>query len=207
MLVTCLYLLAMNVRLRVGYEKELEFTDSNCVLFQTPTPVEDLSSFGDGHCVFGGSGDAWHAVHHGSAGAQDGGIWFINATAGSLRQLTITGSKTPTGIPPRLILHGIYYSQPSRRLYAINHDEELGESVELFDVGAAPALELLHVATVRSPLFHHLALEDVVEGVGNEFFITETSSWAAPTGGRHSANATWRQLAQQRVAQVQPPLI
>ena len=29
----------------------------------------------------------------------------------------------------------------------------------------------------------------------------------AQAGGRHSANATWRQLAQQRVAQVRPPLI
>ena len=50
--------------------------------------------------------------------------------------------------------------------------------------GAGPALELKHALTVRSPLFNNGALNDVVEGDGDEFYVTEWLPIAVPKGGK-----------------------
>ena len=76
----------------------------------------------------------------------------------------------------RYVFHGIHYNQVSKRLYAINHDESIGESIEVFAVsGDAPALRLDHIASVCSELFNTFALNDVVEGAidENEFYVSE----------------------------------
>lgn len=158
------------------------------------TAVEDLSLLGDGHCAFGGGGDLWNTFMHGSAAAKDGDMWLINATSGKAYLLPIHGKSKPT----KIVFHGIYYSQQSKQLYAVNHDEAAGESVEVFAVsGHAPALRLDHVASVRSPLFQNMALNDVVEGVdGSEFYVSE---WQVRVGGRADGRSGGRTCVRARV--------
>ena len=47
--------------------------------------------------------------------------------------------------PPLDVVHGLYYSKRSARLYVVHHNERAGESVEVYDVvePAASALERL----------------------------------------------------------------
>ena len=68
--------------------------------------------------------------------------------------------------PQMLVTHGIHYSHRTKRLYAVNHVEASGESVEVFSVIGADSwdeLKLKHVLTIHSPLFKRFALNDVVE--------------------------------------------
>ena len=97
-----------------------------CTLLTTPTGVEGLSSLGDGHCVFGGGGDLAAAFARGAAAARPGAVWLFNSTARTKQNLKIDWRGKE---PRKLVLHGIYFSQPSRRLYAVNHLER--ESVEV----------------------------------------------------------------------------
>ena len=180
----------------LAYDKTLAFDDESCALLPLPTPAEDLSALGDGHCVFAGGGAVWQTFMHGAASVDQGGaVWLVNATRGTVEELKITGESAPE----KLVLHGIYFSQLTRRLYAVNHgDEEKGEAVEVFDVVmglGAPLrpLRLAHVASVRSPLFGHLALNDVVEGDPTaaadviEFYVSEWRPLGGfPVGGKHA---------------------
>lgn len=181
-------LAAMDLLDRLNYDKQLKFNDDKCTLLtEMDTAVEDLSLLGDGHCAFGGGGDLWNTFMHGSAAAKDGDMWLINATSGKAYLLPIHGKSKPT----KIVFHGIYYSQQSKQLYAVNHDEAAGESVEVFAVsGHAPALRLDHVASVRSPLFQNMALNDVVEGVdGSEFYVSEWQAFPFPTEGKKTSAA------------------
>ena len=114
-----------------------------------------------------------------------------------------------------LLLHGVFYSATSRRLYAVNH-RLTHSSVEIFEVreqangGAAhddppmrhfhqnttsddrnyhPTIYLIHLHSVRAPAdtFQHVALNDVIEGDpdGSEFYVTE---WQAHDHGGGSRN-------------------
>lgn len=169
-----------NIQQIMAYDKEISFNDK-CRLLKVPTPVEDLSALGDGHCAFAGGGDLWNTFQHGSKSAAQGAIWLVNATDGSVRQLEISGANAPR----KLILHGIHYSQKSGQLYAVNHDEEVGEGVEVFEViGTGSAIRLHHVVSIRSPLFNNFALNDVVEGASKgEVYVTEWQPYAYPSGG------------------------
>ena len=87
------------------------------------------------------------------------------------------------------MLHGLHYGQQSRKLYAVNHDEEAGESVEVFNaVGDGAELKLVHSLSVTSPLFGNMALNDVVEGATEEaegeFYVTEWQPFPFPAGGK-----------------------
>jgi len=174
----------------LAYDKVLRFDDESCVLLPLPTPAEDLSALGDGHCAIAGGGDVWQTFTHGAVNAADGAVWLINATRGTAQQLKVSGAKAPQ----KLILHGIYFSQRTRRLYAVNHDEEHGESVEIFDViseaNSVPPLRLVHLSSVRSPLFGNLALNDVVEGAdAGEFYVSEWQPLGGlPVGGTHATD-------------------
>ena len=161
-------LLANDIRKNLRYETQLKFHDK-CTLLNTPTPCEDLTALGNGESAIAGGGDIWNTFLNGSASAADGAFWLVNAKVGSLRKLEVEGDSAP----PRLLLHGIYFSQESQRLYAVNHDEAVGESVEIFDVvGTGDELKLRHVLTIRSPLFGNFQLSDVVEGEGDEIYVT-----------------------------------
>eukprot|EP00966_Prymnesium_polylepis_P063229 1467482-Prymnesium_polylepis.1 len=183
--------LADDVRRNMRYDAQLSWVDGSCTLLATPTPCEDMSALGDGHSAFAGGGDIWKAFEHGSEGVADGAVWLVNATAGVVRKLEVDA---PAGLP-KLVLHGVYYSQSSRRLYAVNHDEASGESVEVFEVeGEGDALRLRHAHSVRSPLFGNFALNDVVEGgAADEFYVTEWQPFPMPARGKAAAkDAPWR---------------
>ncbi|KAJ1444755.1 hypothetical protein M885DRAFT_580366 [Pelagophyceae sp. CCMP2097] len=188
--------------------KEVAFCDAaDCTLLSTPTAVEGLSALGDGHCVFGGGGDLGAAFHAGAAAAKPGAVWLVNATAGTARELAIDWRGHAEH---RLVLHGVYYSQATRRLYAVNHLEE--ESVECFDVrrrppagdttgdaagaGAGAGADewvLEHVASVRDPLFQNFALNAVVEGMPGEIYMTEWLPYGLPSTGK--GGGSWRDVA------------
>jgi sugar lactone lactonase YvrE len=182
----------------LGYRKEVSFSDDGCVLLETPTTVEDLTAVGDGHCVIGGGGDVWHGLGHGAKGAKDGAFWLVNVTAGTLRELPVTN--LPKGM--KLVPHGIHFSQTTRRLYVVNHDEAYGESVQVFAVAEAPSFALAHVASVQSPLFNNFALNDVVEGVDGEFYVTEWLVVGRPHGGSKRPNLTMEEKLQQGVGKL-----
>jgi len=172
-----------NVMDIMAYDRQLKFTDS-CRFLPLPTPCEDLT-FIDKHCAICGGGDIWNTFATGSRTAKPGAFWLVNTTAGTVREMPISGASAPQ----KLIIHGIYFSQATKRLYAVNHDEEPGESVEVFDLTDVGTLE--HHLTVRSPLFGNLALNDVVEGSSNEFYVTEWQSFPIPVGGKAgTANAS-----------------
>ena len=176
--------LANDIRANMRYDLQVRFNDNSCRLLETPTPCEDVTAFGDGESAFAGGGDLWTAFKHGSVGT-DGAVWLVNAKQGTIRAVPIKAS-APHGVLPKLVLHGIFYSQASRRLYAVNHDEATGESVEVFDVvGVGDAMVLQHLLSVRSPLFGSMALNDVVEGEENEFYVTEWQPFPFPAGGRN----------------------
>jgi len=167
----------------LGHSKQIKFSDNSCRLLQLPTPCEDLSALGDGHSALCGGGDIWKTFQQGSRSSaiKEGAVWLVNVTEGTVQQIPVSGASAPK----RLILHGIHFSQKTRRLYAVNHDEEAGESVEVFDlVQTGAVLSLHHRVTVRSPLFGNFALNDVVEGDGDEFYVTEWQPFPFPPGGK-----------------------
>eukprot|EP00928_Gymnodinium_smaydae_P065818 TRINITY_DN48908_c0_g1_i1.p1 TRINITY_DN48908_c0_g1~~TRINITY_DN48908_c0_g1_i1.p1 ORF type:complete len:412 (+),score=47.05 TRINITY_DN48908_c0_g1_i1:49-1236(+) len=171
----------------MAYDKDISFLNDSCTLLDIPTPTEDLSALGDGHCAFAGGGDLFSTFSTGSAKQQAGSVWLINATRGSVEKLAIIGER----VPPKLILHGIHYSQTTRKLYAVNHNEEWGESVEIFDVvHDGTSFSLHHVTSKKSVLFNNMALNDVVEGVDGEFYVTEWLPFGVPPNGKRSPNAS-----------------
>jgi len=179
----------------MAYDRELTFSDNaRCRSLDAPTSCEDLTAYGEGLAI-ASCGDLLGLFANGSASAETPGAFFLVDPG----KLTMTKIEA-TG-PPLDVVHGLYYSKRSARLYVVHHNERAGESVEVYDVvepaasalerlrhlggfGAGPALELKHALTVRSPLFNNGALNDVVEGDGDEFYVTEWLPIAVPKGGK-----------------------
>ena len=187
--------LVHDVTQALKYEKQVQWSDSTCRKIETPTPCEDIASLGDNGLAFAGGGDIWSTFHHGSKQAKDGAIWLVNTNEATVRKLAIEGD----AVPPKLILHGIYYSKTSKRLYAVNHDEAVGESIEVFELlgEAEPELKLRHFTTIRHSLFGNFVLNDVIEGADkNELYVTEWQPFAFPRGGKRSPTATLKEKLQ-----------
>jgi len=174
-------LLFTDLTKRMAYDKVLTFRDT-CKLLELPTPAEDLTMF-DEHSAFAGAGDLWNTFMNGPDDAVEGGLYLVNATEGTLVKLHIENR-----LPGKFVFHGIYYSQLTRRLYAINHGR--GQSViEVFDViGKGPSLK--HLSTVESPLFGISSINDVVEGVDGEIYVSEWQPFPFPVGGKKSPTRT-----------------
>lgn len=184
----------------MNYDKMLTFSLPSCRLLAAPTACEDLTAFEDG-LAFAGCGDMGGVFEVGSADAAEGNFYLLDANRHSLRKVKVMGP-----MPAKLLLHGIHYSGRSRRLYAVNHDETHGESVEVFEAhGRGAAVQLRHELTIRSPLFGNIALNDVVEGEGDELYVTEWLPFGAPLGGAAGLkNATFvEQLRKGLVAPIQ----
>ena len=172
--------LVRDMRRTLGYDIDTRFDDSTCNLLEMPAACEDLSLFGDDRHAFTACADVGTAFRHGSESIQDGAVYLVDTHTSATRKLDIEGR------PAKLLLHGIYYSQMTRKLYAVNHHEAAGESVEIFDVVGAEAhnLRLRHALTVHSPLFGNMLLNDVVEGIDDsELYVTEWQPFAFPIGG------------------------
>ena len=170
-------------------------TSHECSPLPLPMGIEDLAAYGDGHSAFaGGASPAlFESFDHGSHSVDDGAVFLVDAAQGRWKQLDIDWNGHAQ---PKLVLHGLHYSQGTRRLYGVNHDvsEDFGESVEVWEVVGedAASLSLKHLASVRDPdLFHHYRLNDVVEDGGGEeadaghikFFVTEYFAFGLPRRG------------------------
>jgi len=175
----------------LAYGKELGFAAAEaCALHQLPTPCEDLTAFRPG-ALFAGGGDLWSTFALGSEQAVAGAIYLVEGT--KVTPLPILGE------PPKLVLHGIYFSARSRRLYGVNHDEATGESIEVFDVLEEDGVSLKHAGSIRSPLFANFALNDVVEGAGkDEVYVTEWQAAAFPAGGKRGLSSAPLELRLKR---------
>ena len=98
-------------------------------------------------------GDLFSSFKSGTGDVRPGSVYLVNATAGTIRTLEVSGKDAPK----LLVSHGIHFSQRTRRLYVVNHDMAQGESVEIFAVADDETLAITHVARVQSPLFKHFA--------------------------------------------------
>lgn len=173
-------LVARDLRNTLAYDKVLSFLPPDaCQKIDLPTAVEDLSIY-NGHYVFAGGGDLHTVFANGSKTATPGAVWLVDTASGEVKQVKITGEN----VPNKLILHGIFYSKHTKRLYAVQHGDETGESVEVFDVLEENGVKLLHRASIRSELFGNIALNDVVEGLADEIYITEWQPFPFPRGGK-----------------------
>ena len=84
------------------------------------------TAYGDGHCAFAGAGDLHVSFQTGTTDLKQGGLFFVNASTGSFQKLALAGD-VGVATPQLLVLHGIYFSQTTRRIYAVNHDQKAGE--------------------------------------------------------------------------------
>jgi len=174
----------------LGYRKKLAWRDEGCRLLDIPFAVEDLAPLEDG-LVFGGGADLEQTFLHGSATARNGALFLIDPAKGKWQQITVDNWESDP--PPKFTPHGMHFSPLTRRLHVVNHDEARGESVEIFSVplDIASSLSVVHESSVRSSLWQNLALNDVVEGLDSEFFVTEWLAFGYPKGGLHSTTQTW----------------
>lgn len=168
-----------NLRATLSYDKVINFLPQQaCRKIDLPTAVEDLSVYNN-RSAFAGGGDLHTIFANGAATATAGAVWLVDAISGDVKQVPILGD----GVPPKLILHGIFFSKKTRRLYAVQHGDTAGESVEVFDVVEDDGVKLSHKTSIRSTLFGNFALNDVVEGDGDEIYITEWQPFPFPLGG------------------------
>merc|ERR1712136_563513 len=79
---------------------------------------------------------------------------------------------------------------------------EYGESVQVFDVAREPSFALTHVASVRSTLFNNMVLNDVVEGVDSEFYVTEWLVVGRPHRGSKDPDLSLEEKLRQAVGKV-----
>lgn len=180
-----------DLRTNLGHGKHIDFNDDSCTLLEAPVAIEDFSAVGDGHCVIGGGGDIKDAFEYGSEVVKEGGVYLVNVTQGTIRKLFVIESKVRPGLP-KLVLHGVFYSQRSRRLYAVNHDQQRGESIEVFQVTDTQKFDLEHLASVRSEIWAPFALNDVVEGASDdELYVTQWLPFGFPRAGAKHPSLTF----------------
>ena len=109
----------------MAYDRELVFSDnSRCRSLDAPTSCEDLTAYGEGLAI-ASCGDLLGLFANGSASAETPGAFFLVDPG----KLTMTKIEA-TG-PPLDVVHGLYYSKTSSRLYVVHHNERAGESVEV----------------------------------------------------------------------------
>ena len=101
----------------MAYDRELVFSDnSRCRSLDAPTPCEDLTAYGEGLAI-ASCGDLLGLFANGSASAETPGAFFLVDPG----KLTMTKIEA-TG-PPLDVVHGLYYSKRSARLYVVHHNE------------------------------------------------------------------------------------
>ena len=127
-------------------------------------------------------------MHHSPERARPGYLLAVDVRSGSpvASKLRITG--LPEGV--RFQPHGLFYSSRTSRLYVVNHGgvSGVGSRIEMFDVteekeeGGLPSFEW-RMAIGGGHLFPNVALNSVVEGEGDEVYITQFQNFAIPAGG------------------------
>jgi hypothetical protein len=168
------------------------FNDGNCNLlggddYQDPHDPRGLKgsedfSLGRLGLLFISSGDLRVVAERGSAAANPGGIWAVDATMKREDEpfkIPLHGYPIEKEFAP----HGIYVSNMTDRLYVVNHGNQ-NSTVEVFFIEYCnggwsscefPANGLLYLTTVSSNLFPYFGINDVVEG---------KPEWTAASGQR-----------------------
>jgi hypothetical protein len=145
----------------------------------------------------GGAGATIQCMHHSPEKARPGYMLAVDVRSGKpiVSKLRITG--LPDGV--RFQPHGLFYSTKTERLYVVNHGgaSGVGSRIEMFDVHQAEGTEELPSLQWRMAIggghhFPNVALNSVVEGKGDEVYITQFQNFAIPVGGeKHPVG--WRE--------------
>ena len=169
----------------LGLFTELKYTDGACNLV-APTGMVGSEDFciGKHSNVFISQGDLHNCFIHGSFSASPGHIWFVNMKRKILPQKAII-ENFPPGY--RFQPHGIYVSNSTDLLYAVNHAQNYS-GIEVFgiDYSDSPSsVTLKHLFTIKSNLFELYSINDVVEGAEKgEIFVTKWLPYGYPAGGK-----------------------
>ena len=206
----------------LGYTKvaSLEFGPGHGSFAQQPpercwkaaleAPVEDLTVLDqDRGLLLGATGHVWECALLGAKGSRDNRSHSNHVVLVDSKKQEVKALQVLKHLPGQghvayssdladQVYHGIFYSNSSRRLYAVCHRVAF-TSVEVFLVhegmpmgsevseGFHDSFFLEHLETVRSAEFQRLALNDVVEAAldGSSFFVTEWLDHDHVTGFRH----------------------
>eukprot|EP00516_Mucochytrium_quahogii_P007476 CAMPEP_0203745218 /NCGR_PEP_ID=MMETSP0098-20131031/1039_1 /ASSEMBLY_ACC=CAM_ASM_000208 /TAXON_ID=96639 /ORGANISM=" , Strain NY0313808BC1" /LENGTH=359 /DNA_ID=CAMNT_0050632951 /DNA_START=209 /DNA_END=1285 /DNA_ORIENTATION=+ len=153
----------------------------------TAGSVEDLVTYKKGMLI-GGSGDTIAAARESPEKARPGYFVLVDVRSGKpvLKKLKVTGTPKVFRLQP----HGLFYSEKTKRLYAVNHGgvSGIGTRVEMFNVreGADGLPELEWVMPIGGGhLFPNIALNSVVEGNDNEIYASIWQNAPIPDAGEH----------------------
>jgi len=163
---------------------------------------EDLQ-MGKHNLIFISVGDLHNIMGHGTDKAENGGVFVydMNGAAGKL-PIKLEVNNFPEG--HKLFVHGLYISNSTDRLYAVNHQGH-ADTIEVFSVTYSPScisfdtftcppVSLTHTKTIASPLFINFGMNDVAEGKvtdnGGELYTTRWLYSPLPQGGKKDPNNT-----------------
>jgi len=160
---------------------EMKFNDQNCQIKGSMTGPEDLCLGKNSLMFIGETGGLDTLLNHGSAAAESGGIWMLDMRDAEAEPVKLQIQ----GYPEQpLHVHGIYVSNKTDQLYAVNHQGPLS-TVEVFKIDYSTAVKLTYLQTVRSDFFPRYGINDVIEGIdGNEVYVTKWSPVSIPEHGK-----------------------
>jgi hypothetical protein len=174
----------------LGLWNKLEYNDSSCKLLKPDVGnmqgSEDFS-VGKHYNIVISQGDLHKAFNDGSASAKPGNIWFINVKHDKEKLIKTTLKNFPKNDLNNFHPHGIYISNKTDLLYAVNH-AQIYSGVEIFKIDYTNSpreiiLEYQH--TIRSNLFKLYAPNDVVEGKRKgEIYVTQWLPFGYPELGK-----------------------
>lgn len=135
-------------------------------------------------------------MHHSPERARAGYMVAVDVRSGQpvVSRLDVSGTDNIRFQP-----HGIFYSRATERLYAVSHGgtSGTGTRVELFDVTqGADGLPRLQwrMAIGGDGRFANVVLNSVVEGHGDEVYVTQFQNFAVPSGGEKHASTLGERL-------------
>lgn len=166
-------------------EKVLPADTPGCVLDDSVLATEDLQEYRPGVLV-GGAGSTLDAFAHGAENAPAGYLVAVDVRSGKpeVSRLTVLGLPAHVRFQP----HGLFLSQRTQRLYAVSHGgvSGVGTRVEMFSIKEGK--DGLPVFTWEMAIggghhFGNCVLNSVVEGQGDEIYVTQWQNTAVPAAG------------------------
>jgi hypothetical protein len=205
---------ASRMYMYLGYGLLLTYNDDSCARLGLDVGMvgsEDLA-MGKGSTLFISSGDLGHIFKHGTKAAHPGAIYAMDLSTGAGEQGVLTRMQIePNPYEPARARftfqpHGIYVSNATDRLYAVNH-AGAESTVEVFQLRYATAggrllalRRMTHLRTVRSPLFPRYGINDVIEGAsGGELYVTRWLPFGFPEQGRAGQGRSLAERLQEAV--------
>ena len=177
-----------SLKLPPGYS----FNDESCQLMGQAMGLlgtEDLA-LGRHGVLFISSGDIIKGFAEGFSQAAQGGVWILDIRQNPIQEpvkLQILG--VPDGLD--FHLHGLYVSNSTDRIYAVNH-QLTKSSVDVFQISynadciqetwTCPPVSLQFITTISSDLFPHAGMNDVVEVDADHFYVSQFQAFPMPAG-------------------------